>query len=575
MIGPTSLREAGFIAGERLLGPPARAPPRSLQRLPARRTHSSSRSKFPFQARGAADARGDSTARTPFAMDRLNRLLAPLLLALLAAFAAAAPTSLPACLKDAPAFHPGSPEYVRLSGLGLVNNTATPSAIVLATSAAHVQLAVRCAAAAGVGVCARSGGHSFTGQSLCAGVLVDVGPMRSVSVMPNGVAWIQAGAVMGEILWAAWQKGRWVPAGVCPSVGVGGFVFGGGHNPYEATLGLACDSLMDVTLVGRDGSLIVASKTSHADLYWGLCGAGGGQFGIVTSFRMKTVPRKRYDRSVIFRFTWQKEHVGKMIDKWTRYKEEGGDVWFRLTVNANMGPGAGIIAVGACFDVDKPSECLNRLKKAPHFNVPGRKQELLFKPKDALHLHAFFGPGGSWSRAPVKDVRFGLLEQRYVEAGFGNGRTYQSTFLTFNGTSRPTPEYWQIYAEKCANSGFKSVPWAMCEMNLFNGKIRQPVDNAYAHRQANVVTHYVVGGGTQAALDGAYARLRDHLKPWTSGVYVNYAEKQLGDQYPSLYWGRSLPRLQQLKKAYDPHTFFENPQPIPQPLLGSEGCAGR
>lgn len=486
-----------------------------------------------------------------------------------------APASLPACLKDAPAFHPGSPDFVRLSGLGLVNNTATPAAIVLAASPADVQAAVRCAAAAGVGVCARSGGHSFTGQSLCAGVLIDVGPMRRVSVAPDGVATIGAGAIMGEILWSAWHAGRWLPAGVCPGVGVGGFVFGGGHNPYEATLGLACDSLVDVTLVGRDGKLILANRDSHPNLFWALCGAGGGQFGIVTSFRMRTVPRSRYDRSVIFRFTWQKEYVGEMIDKWTRYKEMDGAVWFRLTVNANMGPGAGVIALGACFDVDKPSECLKRLKKAPHFNVPGRRQELLFKPKDALHLHAFFGPGGSWSRAPVKDIRFGLLEQRYSEAGFANTRTYQSTFLTFNSTTRPTVAYWQSYAEKCANSGFKSVPWAMCEMNLFNGKIRQAVDNAYPHRQANVVTHYVVGGGTPAALDGAYTRLRDHLSPWTSGVYVNYAEKQLGDRYPEMYWGRSLPRLQQVKKVYDPNVFFENPQPIPQPSADSGGCSGR
>jgi len=54
--------------------------------------------------------------------------------------------------------------------------------------------------------------------------------------------------------------------------------------------GLACDNVDSYELVTASGLVITASQSSFADLYWALRG-GGNNFGIVTQFNVKAVPR--------------------------------------------------------------------------------------------------------------------------------------------------------------------------------------------------------------------------------------------------------------------------------------------
>lgn len=56
-----------------------------------------------------------------------------------------------------------------------------PRAIVSCASAQDVSEAISFARRNGVDIAMRSGGHSFAGHSSTRGVVIDVGPMRSVS----------------------------------------------------------------------------------------------------------------------------------------------------------------------------------------------------------------------------------------------------------------------------------------------------------------------------------------------------------------------------------------------------------
>ncbi len=58
-------------------------------------------------------------------------------------------------------------------------------------------------------------------------------------------------------------------------------------------------------------------------------------------------------------------------------------------------------------------------------------------------------------------------------------------------------------------------------------------------------------------------RERTALLPFVgSSAYVNYADPTLAD-YATAYWGSNLARLQQVKRAYDPHDVFSFPQAVP------------
>lgn len=371
-----------------------------------------------------------------------------------------------ACLPPGIPFHlPTSPSYANLKSKNFRNNVASPTGILPVRSERDVFAVVKCARKANLRICVRSGGHSLAGNSLCNGLLLDVGLLRSVTTPSTSVAKVGAGATLGELLWNIWQqRKRWVAAGVCPGVGVGGYVFGGGHGPYEGTLGMACDSLISVRVVDSTGKLRIASRKSNKDLFWALCGAGGGQLGVVTSFDIRTVSSQPYDRGVIFRFRWPQKVIGQLMHKWMDYGENGGQVWFRMEMNlAKNEPG--MFGYGTCYNVDSTEACMNRLKKAAFFNTPGRTTSFLSKVSNALDLHAFFGPDGNYARKRASNLRSAMSDKRYIDQGQANARLYQSTFFTKKKAKvRPSFQFWQKYGDFCANPGRGSIPWVVCEL---------------------------------------------------------------------------------------------------------------
>ncbi|KAI0559392.1 twin-arginine translocation pathway signal protein [Gracilaria domingensis] len=445
------------------------------------------------------------------------------------------------------------------------SNRSAPMAFAEARTEGDVQLLLFCANALRLPVCARAGGHSLVGKSMCQGIVIDVGFIDHVTPVGNagdGLFDIGPGVTMGGVLWNLHSYGRWFASGVCPAVGMGGYTLGGGHGPYEGRLGLAIDQVVGVRMIDRFGRVVTANADTNPELFWGVRGAGGSQFGIVTSFRIKTESSAPFDKAVVFRFKWPRSVAGQFLHQWQQYDEDGGDVWFRVEMYLEKGGDGGVHGFGACYNVTAGlDECWARLSRTKFFNLPGRRTIFWSETTNALDVHAFFGPEGRWGRQRAVDVRKALQVPRYQGANAGNDRLYQSTFLKW--TQPPPPAFWQTYADFCANpAGRDSVDFVVCEMNLFNNAIDKAQNNAFAHRDAEVITHYIIGGGNLDDQIFMYEWMRRHFSPYAKGVYVNYPELRL-DNYARSYWGSSLPRLQQLKSEYDPFLFFLNAQPIP------------
>ena len=83
---------------------------------------------------------------------------------------------------------------------------------------------------------------------------------------------------------------RAVDTGSCGCVGYVGPGLGGGYGRYMGFSGLISDNFISLNMVLADGSSVVVSPSSNADLWWAMQGAGHN-FGIVTSVHSKIYKR--------------------------------------------------------------------------------------------------------------------------------------------------------------------------------------------------------------------------------------------------------------------------------------------
>ncbi len=166
-----------------------------------------------------------------------------------------------------------------------------PALIARCVDADDVGMAVRFAAAEGLELAVRSGGHSLAGFcSLDGGLVIDLTPMRSVQVNADaGTAAAGGGATAGDLDRATHEFGLATPSATVSTVGLAGFTLGGGIGHLVRAHGLAADNLIGADVVLADGRRVSADEEREPELFWALRG-GGGNFGVVTQLRYRLHP---------------------------------------------------------------------------------------------------------------------------------------------------------------------------------------------------------------------------------------------------------------------------------------------
>ena len=188
--------------------------------------------------------------------------------------------------------HQGSPGYDRARERLIWNRrlakARAPQAIASPENAAEVAALVRHAAANGLKLGLRSGGHNYEASPLVAdGLLVDLGGLDEIEIdAASRTAWVGPGVLGGELIKQLADHDLAFPIGHCPDVGLGGYLLSGGFGWNEAVWGPACFSVLEVELVLASGDTVRASELEHPDLFWAARGAGCGFFAVATRFRL-------------------------------------------------------------------------------------------------------------------------------------------------------------------------------------------------------------------------------------------------------------------------------------------------
>jgi FAD/FMN-containing dehydrogenase len=452
---------------------------------------------------------------------------------------------------------PGSPEYESARKPAIARfHDVRPRAVVRCEGPADVAETIALARRTGLRTATRSGGHCFAGRSSTEGIVIDVSPMRSVSVS-GGTAKVGAGARLGEVYDSLERHDLTIAAGCGPEVGVAGLTLGGGLGILGRKHGLTSDNLHGAEVVLADGRLIECDEHHEEELFWALRGAGGGHFGIVTSFTFSALPAPE---ATSFHLVWPFAQAAALIDAWQAWALAEPDEL------------AASLLLTAAGEVERPP-VVNLF--GVMFGTESDTAELL----DELVVRAGTDPtSASRRRMPYRESKRYLAELGDAMAGDRLADTSQAglseeghPFSKSEYFRRPLPTGAIEALVKTIQEG--RVPGQSRELDFtpwggaYN-RVREDA-TAFAHRdELFLLKHAVVvdPGAPAAERDAAgrwLARSWGSVHPWGSGrVYPNFPDPDLAD-WARAYHGGNYERLLRVKAKYDPGNFFRFKQSLP------------
>ncbi|KAH0837137.1 FAD binding domain-containing protein [Fonsecaea pedrosoi] len=442
---------------------------------------------------------------------------------------------------------------------------AYPSYVVHATKASDVQAAVEFAANTGVRLIVKGTGHdllsrSSGGQSLSiwthniVGVSVNTSDPRALPYGGVGSVKIAAGSRMAEVYREVAKHNLTVIAGGDMSVGIGGWVLGGGHSPISSTYGLGADQILEMEVVTPDGEFVTINEKSYPDLFWAMRGGGGSTFGVLISVTMKVYPTLPGSLAIFSINTTSNSDTFWSISTYftsqvPSLSDKGANGYHYFVPYAPPNPPdqAGVI-VGGYFFPNKTATQVNTILGPVITKINTTDWgDGVFVATETIPIPdftKFWMTNQPETVGPSERLGSRLLTRGALT---GNQTALENALRTAsNGT-------WTLLNHLVAGKGVRDakIPGGN------NSVCPAWRNNTYIHfvtyRQWTPLNQTEKTAVTDALRNRAIEALRI-LDPYT-GAYVNEADPT-EPNWQTTFWGSNYPRLLALKKKYDPKGIF-------------------
>lgn len=400
-----------------------------------------------------------------------------------------------------------------------------------------VQVAVRFCVRNKLCIRIRSGGHNYEGFSIGNKVaVIDVSRLDNMVINEGmGTLKIGAGITNSELYEYVGKRGYPFPGGTCPTVGVVGYALGGGWGLSSRLFGLGTDNLLQVEIVNYKGDIIVANSSCNSELFWGLRGAGGGNFGVVTSLTFKLPPKLFNITSFNIYYPNQtSENQADLMNIWQNIIE-GVDRRLNMVFRIYNSKDEGIASYMTGFFYGREEELIPLIK--PFLDYNGAD----YSGEETTFLNAI----------------------RKIESSY-------PPYEKFKSTGRFVSEKYNYetlleLTNSLQNVSSGSVYAAITLYGLGGAtKDKTSFDTAFYFRNAN----YIMGIQSVWEEDKyeeenilwVESRFRP-IKEITDGSYVNFPYTPL-KKYEWEYYGENVCRLGKIGEIYDPLNVFSYPQGV-------------
>lgn len=419
---------------------------------------------------------------------------------------------------------------------GMINKH--PGMFVMCIDVADVMAAVNFGRENNLLIAIRGGGHNGGGLGLCDdGLVIDLSGIKFIRVdTSNNTVRVGGGNLWGEVDHATHPFGLAVPAGIISTTGVGGLTLGGGVGHLSRKYGLTIDNLLEADMVLADGSFVTVNANQNSDLFWAIRG-GGGNFGIVTSFKFQAHKVKNVIGGPTL---WPIERTEEIIE------------WYHKFINNAPDELNGFIATMVIPGPPFPDFLHGNKYCGIVWCYTGNQQEFDKLIKPAMDLEPIFAHVGEMPYPSIQTLFDGLMPhglQWYWRADFFNelGPEVRAKHLNF-GSKIPTPlSQMHLYPISGAASrvGATDTPWAYRDAKYAGVIVGVDPDPVNADKITSWCKDYW-----------------EALHPYSSGgAYSNFMMDE-GQERVKASYKQNYDRLSKIKRTYDPNNLFRVNQNI-------------
>lgn len=473
---------------------------------------------------------------------------------------------------------------------------AAPESVRLVTCADQVLSIVQEAATAGKRVTLRSGGHCYCDfvSNAQTQIIIDLSGMHAITYDTARNAFsVESGAQLGqvyEVLYREW--GVTIPGGVCPTVGIGGHATGGGFGLVSRQFGLVADYIDAVEMIVVDSHKrarkVIASRNPsdpNNDLWWATTGGGGGSFGVITRYwfrdanatgtnpsaQLPAPPKSILLSSVGVPWTGlPQDKFVQLVHNFTQWHVDNdaagpsrslsGVILARSRVGGGLGlltqvdatiPGAADLLASFGATVTAGTGVTTPFLGRPVNWLASTKLVALNNPVLLYDPTMRSAVKTVWSKQDFTDAQLATIYQQLLRTDYSN----PNSVVQIAGAGGRINE---IPRTATATAHRDSLLFTEFEAFWLS-----PADDA-----ANLAWLRDIYGQTFAATGG-------YPVPGAQfdGCYINNPDTDIVDPayntsgvpWPTLYWGENYPRLQQVKKHWDPTDFFRHSQSVQLP----------
>jgi len=419
---------------------------------------------------------------------------------------------------------------------GMINKH--PGMFVMCVDVADVMSAVNFGRENNLLIAIRGGGHNGGGLGLCDdGLVIDLSGIKFIRVdTSNNTVRVGGGNLWGEVDHATHPFGLAVPAGIISTTGVGGLTLGGGVGHLSRKYGLTIDNLLEADIVLADGSFVTVNANQNSDLFWAIRG-GGGNFGIVTSFKFQAHKVKNVIGGPTL---WPIERTEEIME------------WYHKFINNAPDELNEFIATMVIPGPPFPDFLHGNKYCGIVWCYTGNQQEFDKLIKPAMDLEPIFAHVGEMPYPSIQTLFDGLMPhglQWYWRADFFNelGPEVRAKHLNF-GSKIPTPlSQMHLYPISGAASrvGATDTPWAYRDAKYAGVIVGVDPDPVNADKITSWCKDYW-----------------EALHPYSSGgAYSNFMMDE-GQERVKASYKQNYDRLSKIKRTYDPNNLFRVNQNI-------------